>query len=94
MIERLADAHVVRDEIEDLSHPVRVQVRDPRIVFLARADRRIQLVVIGDVVAVQAFRARLKIGRRITVADPERMQIRHDVARACAKVNCRLNCNR
>ena len=81
VIERLADAHVVRDEIEHLSHPVRVQLRDPRVVFRARTDRGIQLVVIGDVVAVQAFGARLKIRRRITIADPERVQIRHDLAR-------------
>ena len=65
----------------DLSHAVRVQLRDPGVVFLARADRGIQLVVIGDVVAVQALRARLKIGRRIAIADPERVQIRHDLAR-------------
>ena len=81
VIVRLADAHVVRDEIEDLSHPVRVQLGDPGVVFLARADRGIQLVVIGDVVAVQAFRARLEVGRRIAIADPERVQIRHDLAR-------------
>ncbi len=78
MIERLADPHVVRDEIEDLTHAVRVQLGDPGVVFLARTDRGVQLVVIGDVVAVQALRARLKIGRRIAVADAELVQIRHD----------------
>ena len=35
MIERLADAHVVRDEIDDLSHAVRMEIEsdaDPEIV--------------------------------------------------------------
>ena len=81
LIERLADAHVVRDEIDDLSHAVRMQIGDPGIVLLARPDRGIQLVVIGDVVTVQAFRARLEIGRRIAIADPERIQVRHDFPR-------------
>ena len=81
MIERLADAHVVRDEIEHLSHAVRVQFGDPGIVFLARTDRGIELVVIGDVVAVQTFGARLEIRRGVSIADPERVQIRHDFAR-------------
>ena len=80
-IERLADAHVVRDEIDDLSHLARVKIGDPGIVIGARADRRVELVVIGDVVAVQAFRARLKIRRRVTIADPERVEIRHDFPR-------------
>ena len=61
--------------------PCACKLGDPGIVFLARADRGIEFVVIGDVVAVQAFRARLKVGRRVTVGDPERMQIRHNVAR-------------
>ena len=65
----------------DLPHPVRVQFGDPGVVLLARADRGIQLVVIGDVVAVEAFRPRLEIWRRIAIADPERVQIRHDFAR-------------
>ncbi len=58
-----------------------MQFRDPRVVVRARADRRVQLVVIGDVVAVQAVRARLKIRRRINIAHAQRMQIRHDLAR-------------
>jgi hypothetical protein len=81
LIERLTDAHVVRDKIDNLPHPVRVQIGHPGVVFLARPDGRVQLVVIRDVVAVETLRARLEIGRRITIADPERMQIRHDFAR-------------
>jgi hypothetical protein len=81
MVERLADAHVVRDEIDDLPHAVGVEVGDPSIVFGARTNSGIQLVVIGNVVAVQTLRARLEIRRRVTVADPERVEIRHDLAR-------------
>jgi hypothetical protein len=78
VVERLADAHVVRDEIDDLAHPVSVEVRDPGVVFRARTDRGIQFVVIGDVIAMQAFGA----SRYGTIS------------RAWVKVNCRLNCNR
>ena len=81
LIERLANAHVVRDEIDDLPHAVRMQIRDPGIVLLARTDRGVQLVVIGDVVTMQAFRARLEIGRRIAITDTERIQIRHNFPR-------------
>ena len=66
-VERLADAHVVRDEVEHLAHPVRVQLGHEGVVFLARTDRGVQLVVIGDVVAVQALGARLKIGRGVAI---------------------------
>ena len=62
LIERLGDSDVVRYKIEQLTHRVRMQFRNPGIVILARADRRVQLIVIRDVIAVQAFRARLKIG--------------------------------
>ncbi len=62
MVERLANAHVVRDKIEHLSHAARAQLRDPRVVFVARTNCRIQLVVIGNIVAVQTFSARLEIG--------------------------------
>ena len=78
---RLADAHVVRDEIEHLTHPAGVEFRDPGVVFRARPDGRVQLVVIGNVVAVQALGPRLEIRRSITVADPERVQVRHKSAR-------------
>jgi hypothetical protein len=79
MVERLAHPHVVRDEIDYLTHAVRVKIRDPGIVVGAGTDGRVQLVVIGNVVTVQALRARLEIGRRITIADPERIEIRHDL---------------
>ena len=61
LIERLGDAHVVGDEIEHLSHLVGVQLGYPRVILLARADRRVEFVVIGNLVAVQTFCARLKI---------------------------------
>ena len=80
MVQRLAHTHVVRHKIKQLPHFVRVQLSDPCIVIRARADRGIELVVIGDVVTVQAFRARLKVGRRVTVRHSELMQIRNDLA--------------
>ena len=65
----------------DLSHAARVQFGDPGVVFFARTDGGIELVVIGDVVAVQAFRARLEIRRGISIADPSACKIRHDFPR-------------
>ena len=73
----------VWDEIDDLPHTVRMQIGDPGIVLLTRPDRGVQLVVIGDVVTVEAFRARLEIGRCIAIADAERIQIRHNFPRLC-----------
>ena len=80
MIGRLAHTHVVRHKIKQLPHFVRVQLSDPCIVIRARADRRVELVVIGNVVAVQAFRARLKVGRRVTIRHSKLMQVRNDRA--------------
>ena len=71
---------MVRDEIENLSHGVRMQLGDPRIIFSARTNRRVQLVVISDVIAVETIGAGLKIRRRINVTYAERMQVRHDFA--------------
>jgi len=39
------------------------------------------LVVIGDVVSVQAFGAGLEIGRCVGMTDPELGKIRHNLAR-------------
>ena len=61
LIERLGDPDVIRDEIEHLAHRVRMQFRNPRVVLFAGADRRVEFVMIGNVVTMQAIRARLKI---------------------------------
>jgi len=53
---------MVGDEIGDLSHAVRVQLGDPCIVVFARPDCGVELVVIGDVVAMQTFGTGLEIG--------------------------------
>src|SRR5947208_7742381 len=37
--------------------------------------------MVGNVIAVQALRARLKIGRCVNIAHPERSQIRHNLDR-------------
>ena len=68
LVERLGDSHMIRDEIEHLAHRVRMQFRNPRVVIFARADGRVELIVIGDVVAVQALRASLEIRRCISIA--------------------------
>ncbi len=66
-VARLADAHVVGNEIEHLSHLRGRAAPRPRRHNPARDPiAALSLVVIGNVVAVQALRARLEIGRRIS----------------------------
>ena len=81
LIERLGDPDVIRHEIEHLAHRVRMQLRNPRVVLFTGTDRRVEFVMIGNVVTVQALCARLKIRRGVSVAHTERVQIRHDLAR-------------
>src|SRR5215469_5629832 len=57
-----------------------MQFRNPGIIIGTRTDRCIQLIMIGNVIAVQAFRARLKIRRSVDVGYAERVQIRDDGA--------------
>src|SRR5207248_481302 len=66
LIERFSDAHVVRDKVEDLAHRMGMKLPNPCLIILARPDRSVELVVVGDVVAVQAVWARLEIRRCIT----------------------------
>ena len=56
------DAHMVRDDVQDLAHVPPLQFADQRLVFILRADLRVQAVLVQDVVAVQAARARLEVG--------------------------------
>ena len=58
-----------------------MQVRNPGVVILPRADRRVEFIVIGNVVAMEALRARLEIRRGISIGHAQRMQIRHNLAR-------------
>src|SRR6266567_23533 len=81
LIERLGDPDVIRDEIDYLAHRVRMQFRNPRVVLCAGTNRRVEFVMIGNVVTMQALCARLEIRRCISVAHTERVQIRHDLAR-------------
>ena len=53
---------------------------NPRVIILARTDRRIEHVVVGDVVTVQAVRARLKIRRCVDVTDSECFEVWNDLA--------------
>ena len=72
---------MVWNKIQHLTHAVSLQLRDPRVIICPRTDRRVQLVMISDVIAVQALGAGLKIGRRVNIAHSQRVQIRDDLAR-------------
>src|SRR4029453_16752119 len=77
----MSNADMVRNEIQHLAHAVRLQLRDQGVIIRARTYRGVHLVMISDVVAVQALGASLKIGRRINIAHAQLVQIRQDLAR-------------
>src|SRR5690242_21540417 len=58
-----------------------MQFRDPGVIIFACPDRGVELVVIGDVVSVQALGARLEIRRCVGMTDPELVKIRHNFSR-------------
>ena len=56
--------------------------------ILARADLRVERVVIDDVVAVHAAGARAEIGRAVDVADAERGEVGHERGRVLEREVC------
>src|SRR5262249_25214212 len=72
---RMADAHVVRYEIEDQAKAVRLE-RDahPRKAFGA-AEFGIELLVVNDIVAVRAAGPRFQERGSIEMRDAERLEI-------------------
>ena len=72
------DAHMVRDNIEDLPHPVFSEFLCHFIVFLFCPDFRVQGVVVHDVISMQAPFPGFEIGGCIEVADAEGKEIRDD----------------
>src|SRR5579884_1706108 len=79
-IVRAHDAHVVWDHIENLAHTMFVQcVYEARVVFW-RANLWVQMMMVDDVIAVHAARARTQVRRGVTVRDPELSKIRNQVS--------------
>ena len=72
-----ADDHVVRHEIQDVSHAAIGKHRAQMIKRSLIADVRIDRVVINDVVAVGGSRTRLEPWRAIEMRYAERAQIGH-----------------
>ena len=71
----MADAHVVRHEIEDQPEAVRLERgAHPRKAF-GTAEFGIELLVVDDVVAMRAARPRFQEWRRIEVGDAEFFEI-------------------
>ena len=56
------DAHVVRDEVQDVRHAVRGERLHERVVVVGGTQLRVQLVVVRDVVAVRTARPGRQIG--------------------------------
>ena len=70
-----AHCHMVRHDIEDEPHALRLQGGGERSKFALRADLRVQPVVIDDVVAMSRAGARFHQRRGIDVADAEPREI-------------------
>ena len=72
---------MIWNKIQHLAHAVRLQLRHPSVIIRARTNRRIQFIMVGNVVPVQTLRAGLKIGRGVNIAYAHSVQIRHDLMR-------------
>src|SRR5262245_58602914 len=72
---------MVRNKVQYLAHPVRLQLADPRVIIRPRTDPRVQLIMISNVVPVQTLRAGLKIRRGVYIAYSQRVQICDDLER-------------
>ncbi len=65
------DAHVVGHDVQKQAKPVLAQSRQPRGMFVGRADLGVQHAMIGDVVAVGTAGGGLEIGRGVAVRDSQ-----------------------
>ena len=75
------NAHVVRDDVEDLAQAVAVQRLDQGTVIVGAAQSRVELSEIDHAIAVRAPRARLEAGRSVQVADAQFVEIGGDCGR-------------
>src|SRR6185437_15671521 len=72
------DADVIRDDVQNVAHAVRAQLRHEAVEFLAAADLRVEGVVIDDVITVGAARARPEVGGAVDVTDAKRREVGDD----------------
>src|SRR5215813_14329650 len=77
--------HVVRNDIEDLTHAVFVQSPDETVIVLRASNLRIEPMVVDDVVAVQTAGPRPQIGRCIDVRDSQGRQIGNQLGSLCKR---------
>ena len=72
------DAHVIGHDVQNSPEPVIAEGVDHRREIILRPEFRIQLVMIGDVIAVHAARPRLEDRREVDVTDAELREVRRD----------------
>ncbi len=80
-VRAVSHAHVVRYDVEHQSHAGLSQVAHDSAELVFAADLGIDLIVVGDVVAVHATGAGLQDGRRVQMRDAKRVQVRDELAR-------------
>src|SRR5688572_8838187 len=66
-----ANANVIRHEVRNMPHTMRPQSGHEGLKVFARADLRIECVVIDHVIAMHAARPRAEVRRAVDVADAE-----------------------
>ena len=74
------DAHVVRHHVDQLAHPSFPESLRERLVSRLAAESRVELPVVGHVVAVGLRDARLEDRGEVAVGDPQLGQVGHEVA--------------
>ena len=74
------DAHVVGHHVHELAHAMARERLDQAAMVGLGAQRRVELPVVSNVVAVGAVGARLQERRKVAVRDSERREVRDDLA--------------
>ena len=74
------DPHVIGNDVENLSHPVRPQLIAEGVVVSLVANLGIEGIWIDDVISVRSAGAGLHVGGGVGVADSQLREIRHDFA--------------
>ena len=76
---RPGNPHVVRYQVDDVTHVASPERADPAPVTLEGADFRIELCGIGNIVPMRAAGHRFQVARCIDMRDAKCMQIVHDL---------------
>jgi hypothetical protein len=66
---------MVRNDVEDLTHPNSFELFDKSPIFLLGSNLRVELIVVQDIVSMKASFLGHKIRGTIAIGDPQFMEI-------------------